>query len=64
MTFVTKYLGSSFCFGSEIKLSFFASDSLKASKYFWVKFIYSEKATKFCEISTLHTFDWNYIGQK
>ena len=25
-----------------------------------VKFIYSEKATKYCKIST---FDWHYIGQ-
>ena len=28
-----------------------------------LKFIYSEKATKFCEIFTL-LFDWHYIGQK
>ena len=29
----------------------------------FLKFIYSEKATKFCEIFTLN-FDWHYIGQK
>ena len=28
-----------------------------------LKFIYSEKATKFCEISTNYIFDWQYIGQ-
>ena len=31
------------------------------SPLFIVKFIFSEKATKFCEILT---FDWHYIGQK
>ena len=28
----------------------------------YIKFIYSEKATKFCEISP-QLFDWQYIGQ-
>ena len=28
-----------------------------------VKFIHSEKATKFCKISTNYIFDWQYIGQ-
>ena len=29
-----------------------------------VNFIYSEKATKFCEIFTFSTFDWHYIREK
>ena len=29
----------------------------------YVNFIYPEKATKFCEISTILRFDWHYIGQ-
>ena len=62
---ISKHVSQKSAYAKEIII--FLKLMLKKSQNqgkFSVKFIYSEKATKFCEISTLILTGTKYIGQK